>query len=228
MNANSYSHNDEGGQSQGARPAKQLRSRQSRDKIVTAFAELLKEKPFERVSVAEIAERAGVAVGTLYRRFKNKDALIPVVFELYQERIEEWMVGEGRIELPDNATLRDALEVIVRTGWALLINDAHILRTAHLYARLRPEMVGNEGMWKTLETTSYQSFQPLLQMFPDEVKRKDIDMAAKMMTYFMNAFFLEKGLYPDESPAAGLQITEDEFLCEATDMLYGYFTTARK
>ena len=115
MNANSHSHNNSLQESQGMHPAKQKRSRQSRDKIVEAFAELLKEKPFERISVAEIAKRAGVAVGTLYRRFKNKDALIPVIFELYQARIEEWMAGEGRIDLPDDATLHDALQAIVYT-----------------------------------------------------------------------------------------------------------------
>ena len=228
MNANSHSHNGKDGQSQGAHPATQQRSRDNRDKIVKAFAELLKEKPFERISVAEIAARAGVAVGTLYRRFKNKDALIPVVFELYQERIELWMAGEGRIDLPDDSTLRDALRVIVNTGWSLLIKEAHILRAVHLYARLRPEMVGNEQMWKTWEQAAYQSFQPLLRAFPDDVKRRDIDMAAKMMTYFMNTFFLEKGLYPDESPAAGFEISGEDFLREAADMLYGYLTTKDK
>ncbi len=228
MNANSHSHNGNDGQSQGAHPAKQQRSRENRDKIVRAFAELLKEKPFERVSVAEIAERAGVAVGTLYRRYKNKDALIPVVFELYLERLEAWTTGEGRIELPDDATLYDAVNVIVKKGWSLLNKEAHILRAVHLYARLRPEMVGNEDAWKTWEQAAYQSFQPLLNAFPGEVKRRDIDMSAKMMTYFINTFFLEKGLYPDESPAVGFEISEDDFLRESVNMLYGYLTTKDK
>jgi len=226
MNENSHSHNDKYSQSQGAHPAKQLRSRQSRDKIVKAFAELLKEKPFERISVAEIAERAGVAVGTLYRRFKNKDALIPVVFELYQERLALWMAGEGQIDLPDDVTLRQAIVVIVNTGWKLLKKEAHILRAVHLYARLRPEMVGNEVMWKQWEQAAYTSFQPLLQAFPSELKRKDIDKSAKMMTFFINTFFLEKGLYPDEPPSAGFDISDQEFLQEAADMLYGYLVTA--
>lgn len=52
-------------------PAQQARSRKSRDKIVEAFVDLLKEKPFEHISVADIAARADVAVGTLYRVLKK-------------------------------------------------------------------------------------------------------------------------------------------------------------
>ncbi len=225
MNANSHSHKGVQTASQGTRPVTQKRSRQSRDKIVAAFDSLLREKPFDRISVADIAARAGVAVGTLYRRFKNKDALIPVIFELYQERLEEWTQGEGQLELPDDATLRDVLHLIVNTGWIFLQREAHILRAAHLYARIKPEAVGNDDMWQAWEDAAYQSFQPLMQAFPDEVKRPDIDVAAKMMTYFINTFFLEKGLYPDESPAAGLKLSQDVFLSEAAEMIYGYLTT---
>ena len=225
MNANSHSHKKSSPPSQGARPVVQQRARENRDKIVKAFGELLKEKPFERISVAEIAKRAGVAVGTLYRRFENKDALIPVVFELYQKRLEEWVAGEGRIEPPSDATLHDVLRMIVERGWVFLKREAHILRAAHLFARLKPETVGDEDLWRAWEEAAYEAFPPLLRAFPDEVKRGDINTAAKMMTYFMNAFFLEKGLYPEESPAAGLKLSDKAFLSEAADILYGYLTT---
>ena len=39
------------------------------------------------VSVEEIAHRAGVGMGTLYRRFPTKDALIDAVFEQHLDRI---------------------------------------------------------------------------------------------------------------------------------------------
>ena len=74
--------------SQGVKPAEQLRARETRDKLVAALERLLKEKAFTEISVAEIANEAGVAVGTVYRRFENKDALIPVVFDLYRARVE--------------------------------------------------------------------------------------------------------------------------------------------
>jgi AcrR family transcriptional regulator len=226
MNANLHSHNADAKESQGAKPAQQERSRKNRDNIVDAFEELLKEKPFEKISVNDIAARADVAVGTLYRRFKNKDALIPVVFDLYKNRAEQWTTGEGRIEPADDATLRDVIELIVKGAWTILTREAHILRAVHILARTKPEIIGDDEYWERMEDMAYQSFQPLMQAFPKEVKRDDIDVAARMMTYFINAFFLERGLYGDESPAKGLKLSDESFLTETTDMLYGYLNTA--
>ena len=57
------------------KPAQQYRSRETEDAIVAAATALLAERPFEQISVAEIAQRAGVSVGGFYARFKNKGAL---------------------------------------------------------------------------------------------------------------------------------------------------------
>jgi len=209
----------------GVKPTSQARSRATRDKIVADFEQLLRTKSFENISVAELAQHAGVSVGAVYRRFENKDSLIPVIFELYQDRLMEWVASEGRIEAADDATLRDVLRIIVNKGWAFLQREAHILRAAHLCARTKPEAVGDDDLWRSWEEASYASFPPLLAAFPDEVKRRDTDAAARMVTYFMSAFFLEKALYPDEPPAAGLALSETVFLREAADILFGYLTT---
>ena len=61
-------------------------ARENRDRILAAaraaFAELGTD-----AGVEEIAVRAGVGVGTLYRRFPTKDALIEAVFEQHLEQI---------------------------------------------------------------------------------------------------------------------------------------------
>ena len=54
----------------------------SRRRRELAFAEIGID-----VSVEEIAHRAGVGMGTLYRRFPTKDALIDAVFEQHLDRI---------------------------------------------------------------------------------------------------------------------------------------------
>ena len=73
----------------GAKPALQTRSQQTRDKLVAALERLLRNKPFEQISVAEIAQEAGVSVGAVYTRFENKDAFIPVLFDLYKARLQD-------------------------------------------------------------------------------------------------------------------------------------------
>jgi len=46
-----------------------------RDRIVAAGLALLREREYERIQVKDVAERAGVALGTLYRYFVSKDHL---------------------------------------------------------------------------------------------------------------------------------------------------------
>ncbi len=56
--------------------AQQDRSRQAERKLVSSLAHLLVSRPYERISVPEIAAHAGVAVGSVYRRFPSKERLL--------------------------------------------------------------------------------------------------------------------------------------------------------
>ncbi len=73
-------------------------ARENRERILEAaqraFAELGTD-----ASVEEIACRAGVGIGTLYRRFPTKDALIDAVFESHLDRIAA--AAEQALEEPD-------------------------------------------------------------------------------------------------------------------------------
>lgn len=54
-------------------PAKQARSRATRDALVRAGKKLCEIKDFDELSVAEIAAAAGCSVGSFYSRFTDKD-----------------------------------------------------------------------------------------------------------------------------------------------------------
>jgi AcrR family transcriptional regulator len=58
----------------------------TREKVLNAALDLFYEKGFHLATVDEIAERAGVGKGTLYRYFANKGALFN---ELIKSRLEE-------------------------------------------------------------------------------------------------------------------------------------------
>ena len=64
-------------------PPRQTRSKDTLERIVAATAALLEERDFANISVVQIAERAGVAPGLLYSRFKKKDDLLPYILKRY-------------------------------------------------------------------------------------------------------------------------------------------------
>ena len=55
-------------------------AQRNRERILDAAAELFKARGLD-VSMEDIAHEAGVGVGTLYRRFRNRDELIDALFE---------------------------------------------------------------------------------------------------------------------------------------------------
>lgn len=55
--------------------------RAKRDAIVVAAAALLEERPVESIHIRDVAERAGVALGTLYRYFRSKEQVLAAVLE---------------------------------------------------------------------------------------------------------------------------------------------------
>jgi AcrR family transcriptional regulator len=73
-------------------------ARENRERILVAARAAFAEVGID-VSVEEIAHRAGVGMGTLYRRFPTKDALIDAVFERHLDRIAA--MAEDALAQPD-------------------------------------------------------------------------------------------------------------------------------
>lgn len=203
-------------------PPQQARSRRTRDAIVGALEELLREGTFQAASVAEIAERAGVAVGSVYRRFENKDAMVPALFDLYFER---WEVHRRVLhgEPPElDAGLRSVLHHAALRAWEFMTREAHILRAVHLYSRLRPELASVE--WHRLRDESRASFRALLVHFADEIRHEDLDEAAEVCAYFFNTAFIDRALYPDIGPASGMRLDGEAFVATMADFAWAWLT----
>ncbi len=212
---------------QGEIQAEQGRSRRTREKLVMGFAELLREKPFDSITIAELAKRAGVGVGTVYGRFANKDALIPVIFEVYLKMLEHYAGDPANaLTLDETDTLRPALEKICAQAWRLLRAEPQLIRTAHLYARLRPDLVGED--WDAIIEAAVGQFRQVIEHFSHEVRRPDRDAAARMAFYLLNTVMVEQGLYGDAGPGAALRVSDDAFITDCATTVYGFLTSVEK
>jgi AcrR family transcriptional regulator len=58
------------------------------DRIVEVAREVFREKGYD-ASLDEVAKRAGVGPGTLYRHFPNRDALLDAIMQSWVERVDE-------------------------------------------------------------------------------------------------------------------------------------------
>lgn len=80
-----------------------------RDAIMHAALELFVARGFWGTAVPEIADKAGVGAGTIYRYFESKEALVNALYRQEKERFAERVLHE----FPTRATARE----LFRTMW---------------------------------------------------------------------------------------------------------------
>jgi AcrR family transcriptional regulator len=121
-------------------------ARQNRARILvaarTAFAELGID-----ASVEEIAVRAGVGIGTVYRRFPTKDELIGAVFEEHLEQIAS--AAEGALERDD--------------AWAAFLDYLSYVVELQATDRGISEILGAHPHTETLVARARTRLRPLVQ-----------------------------------------------------------------
>jgi AcrR family transcriptional regulator len=136
----------------------EARRAEVRARIVAAALELIAEGGYVNASVASVAERAGVAVGTVYRHFPSKSELFAEVFrEASQREVDAMRAGaaatEGgsaadRVAMGTETFARRALAGR-RLAWALLAEpvdpavEAERLHFRHSYRDVIAEIVAD-------------------------------------------------------------------------------------
>ncbi len=95
------------------------------DAILTAALELFVERGYHGTSVPSIAERAGVAAGTIYHHFAGKEELVNAVFRRWKERIAR----EVHAGFPATAPPREQFRAI----WTLMARFALANRDAYTF-----------------------------------------------------------------------------------------------
>jgi AcrR family transcriptional regulator len=75
-------------------PGKRADARRNYDRLVAAAAAVFAERGADDVSLEEIARRAGVGIGTLYRHFPARQALLEAV---YKDQVDGLEVLAGKL-----------------------------------------------------------------------------------------------------------------------------------
>ncbi len=119
-------------------------ARRNRDQILTAAREIFAERGAD-VPMEEIARRASVGVGTLYRRFADREALIRAVYHDTFQAVAE----ETRAAIAEEPTGWAALMRIMRqSAWLHVSVQAKSPRVTAVVSadpetsRLRDELLG--------------------------------------------------------------------------------------
>lgn len=132
----------------GALPAKQQRSRETRDRLLAAGRALIEAGGFEGTAVADIARVAGCSVGAFYFRFRDKDAFaVCVVDAAMAEAVDALraLVAAGGLTGTDRDT---TVAACVQHYVAFIRRHAGLLRALHRRAGQ------DRGAWQPARTVA--------------------------------------------------------------------------
>jgi AcrR family transcriptional regulator len=200
------------------RPPRQARSERTLERILAAAEALAAKRPFDEISVDEIVEQAGTSVGSFYKRFPTKQALLPGVLARMQSRNLQQM----RDGLATPAARRMPLAARVAT---LLARQADALR-AHR-AMVRAIVAGRVGGGLALPGPELDQARAMLALLADwllerraEIRRPDPEVAVRIALHF-SISSLQLTLLQDEAPS----VSPERLVAELSQAVIAYLTS---
>ncbi|NUO52659.1 MAG: TetR/AcrR family transcriptional regulator [Polyangiaceae bacterium] len=142
--------------------------------ILDATAEAIAEHGFERANVNEIAERAGVSIGSLYQYFPNKEALLVQLIEQHTR---------GAIDALEDVLARVAqapLDAAVREVIGAMV-DAHRGRLNRTLALELDDIGRLEELERAVDERAGRSVVAFLSARRSEIQVPDPELAAFLL-----------------------------------------------
>ena len=131
-------------QLQWINPPQQARSQETLERLLDAAEELIEERGFENISVAEITRKARSSVGAFYSRFKDKQGLLHYLHERFSQQAAatardaldpaRWE-GVGVHEIC-RELVQFLVELYSRRGGLILTFQSHIRSDSEIAARM--------------------------------------------------------------------------------------------
>src|SRR5229473_1919742 len=175
----------------------QARSRESLRKLTKAAAEVLGQHGVEGTTIPRIAQHAGMTPGSIYRRFRDKEALLEAVIlgilERQEERTKTGMTPASVAQIPLPVFAEQVIAGMVLT----------YRMNAALLRAMRQFVLGRSGspFWKKvtrLEVRSYERVMDLFLSHKEEIKHPDPRLAVSIALMMVISMLFEIVVVPVE------------------------------
>lgn len=165
--------------SSAVRPPQQERSKRTLDRLLAAAREVVATEGFEQASITDITARAGVAVGTFYTRFDNKEALLHALHEQQTTLSREALHQGLHPSRFAGRTIRFILTEVVDQSFEITRSIAGFQRACYQRALSDPVFAARElGVRRDLATLLHE----LLTNAADDIGHRDPDQAVAFCT----------------------------------------------
>ncbi len=204
---------------------KQSRSQDTQEKLLLALEDMLGERFFEQITIRDLAARAGVASGTIYRRFKDKEALLPVLYERFDRLMGEWAeTFWDDFDLRAECSVPQRIEHLVAKHLRFYNEHAPILRTVYLYMRLHGEL-SLEDVDEARQSAYLRMLEPVFSALANEEYVEPGAAQVRLFLLLLLSSVNERTLFGDLKPVRTLQMDDETFVTELTAALQAYLSS---
>lgn len=182
------------------RPPKQRRSQESLERILDAAETLIRERGFDDMTIADVVQRAGSSVGSLYGRFQDKLALLRAVQTRYHARVENAIAAEFDGDSPRDECLEEAARRIVRVLCDYLLHEAELYRAFVLEAVFD---AGVRAQGEAANARRRERVAAVLLSHQAEIRHQDPDLAARWSYSMCMAVLRERVIFGQKAELSG-------------------------
>jgi len=201
-------------------PPRQARSRETLTRLLDAAEAVLRDGGLEAATVPAIAERAGLSVGAVYRRFADKDALLRAVHERSFHRLRELNESRMAPELFAGYTLEQWISGMIRGLLHVYRQDRRLMQAMLEYGETHKD-AGFRARAAETNRAALASFAELVKSKASEVRHPHPDTAARFALITMGLVL--RGLILADHAPPGLELGDDVKLeDELTRLVLGY------
>jgi AcrR family transcriptional regulator len=157
-----------------------------RQHILDAAADVFSERGFNRASIRDIATAAGVADGTIYNVFENKDALLMALLDRLAVAPEEAAVSHDLLQSNPALFLQQIIEQRFKTYTPLTMT---ILRVVISQALIDPEI--RKRFFEIFIAPAIKGIEPLVGPVFDAGENRSVTTPRLMMASVIGLKILE-------------------------------------
>jgi AcrR family transcriptional regulator len=205
-----------------AAPA-QRRSHETMARFAEAAEELLRDRPFEDISVHDIVRRAGRPIGSFYARFGSKDALVPFLYERYDRSLGEAITTKLARVAWEDLSFHETTAAIVDLVLSMYDERRWLIRALSLFARSKPEALSAELVQR--RRVAYEPFTQILLRHRRRIRHPDPEAAARFGVFLVSSAAREKLLFAQAPLARITPMTRRALRGELVRALTGYLAS---
>jgi len=204
----------------------QARSLETREAFLQAMSSAIEEKPFELISIADLAALAERSVGSFYTKFRDKEELLDALLDRYEQERARMTFPTLQPERWRHLSLRQAAEALVRLTVEEFRSRRGLFRAFAHRAHQRPFSPTKSE--KERMTPLYDRVCEILLEHRTQIGHASPERAVRFAFFLLTSTCTSAILFSNDAHASSLNLSDSELAQELAEVMVSYLRAPKE